>query len=461
MKFRDPQKEAEVQERRTQALENKKTQAMDIMKKTFNVINHQGPPRKVDLLPRTTKEMVATRSYHVLTNLPHGAHDRAPTLYDEDYSLTQFLPPTNRSRARTSTGGREFNIVSNEYYDNPQERKQQEYEKLKSHVLKKYWETHDYDAVKGVYYSQEREKIYQTQKQVIAEVQGKSQEARLPPSIAYSDGNSYDIIKHEVYDDSRLKANMTMEQRSLNRVKKREKEAEHKEKGERGHLEQEIQRINRIKFNRWQTEIDRGFDPIKNEVNLDRPTPLPPRPATMWARLTSNSIAGEEHHQATSAADTLGFNEAKTRYRDKFPSLFSDTSPGNGTISNNNNLQDSQAFNQLDQYIGFDQNITNRARNLSGGGQRTNNSTTNKVNNIETGRSTSREPVSVISQLTSARQNIYPTPALPQKTHSAKAIPSLDVTKVDYGEPVTYKVPDKAPPGFSIPMVRTGGFSAH
>lgn len=458
MKFRDPQREAEVQDKRTQVLENKKTQAIDVMKKTFNVINHQGPPRKVDLIPRATKEMMATRSYHVLTNLPHSAHDRAPTLYDEDYSLTQFVPATNR--AGTTIGKRrDFNIVSNEYYENPQEKKREEYENLKSRVLTKYWETHDYDAIKGTYFSQEKEQIYQTQKQIIAEVQGKSQEARLPPSIAYSDGNSYDIIKHDIYDDSRLKANMTMEQRSLNRVKKREKEAEQKEKGEREHLEKEIQRINRIKFNRWETVIDRGYDPIKNEVSLDKPAPLPPRPVTMWGRLTSNSFAGGEHHQATSASDTVGFNEAKTRYRDKFPSLFSDPNAGTLTspIPSNNNFQDSQNdFNKFDEYLGLDRNITNRARNLSGSGQRP---TNNHPSSSETARSTAREHASMISQLTTGRQQQYNHPPLPQKIGTAKSVPSLDVGKVDYGEPVTYKVPEKAPPGLSIPMVRTGGFS--
>ena len=89
------------------------------MRNTFNIVNHEGPPRKIDLMPRVTKEMKASRSYNMLTNSPHSAHDATPTLYDEEYALAKFVPPTYRvktgkGQSRQRIAVREAQILKNQ-----------------------------------------------------------------------------------------------------------------------------------------------------------------------------------------------------------------------------------------------------------------------------------------------------------------------------------------------------------
>jgi hypothetical protein len=62
----------------------------------------------------------------------------------------------------------------------------EEYSKLKSHVLKKFWDTHDYDPIKGQYYSDGKEELYREQKSILSEVYGKSKHLSIPPSSLYN-----------------------------------------------------------------------------------------------------------------------------------------------------------------------------------------------------------------------------------------------------------------------------------
>lgn len=488
MKFRDPQREQVIEDKQLQKESNKRDAVEDLRKKTFNLINHEGPPRKIDLMQRPTKEMLAPRSYNYLTNLSHRQHDQAPTLFDEQFYLTNLQSSINRSkleRGKTTVGrSREFNIVSNQFFEHPEQKKQEEYEKMKSHVLKKYWETHDYDMVKGQYYSGEKEEMYQTQRKIVGEVQGKFQETRIPPSILYSDGQSYNILTHDVYDDDRLEANMTMATRKLNRMKKREVEAGQRAKGEDQYLQGEVLRMNRIKYTRWQTEMDRGYNPIKNEVVNDPPSPLPDRPVTMWSRLATSQEGNELHHSNNNNnnQNELGYSQ---RYHHKYPALFNK----NATLlpGENATKMTKQNYNQFDNYKGFEateggNNATSRIRNLSGNGPRyvhsggdggvsvpleniQNQASHNHFPSARTGGFGNTQPNSgrslhEASQLSTRRETEREGMGMMSKRENSKSVPNLDLGKAEYGEPVTYKVPDKAPPGFAVSMVRTGGFGA-
>lgn len=313
MQYRDSSREELYQTRKTLMLDTKADNVATMKQKTFNIVSHQGGgPRRVE--SRKTDYRPA-RPCHPISNLDNQDHQQAPTVYNEDYALTKFRP--NTVRAATSLGAqRDFNVVSNEYVSNHATRRLEDFDKLKSHLLEKYWDTHDYDMIKGRYYSPQKERQYKEQAATLTRAHGMAQEERLPPSIKYADGNSYNILTHECDDEERLKVTMTMANRSMNRMKKMEKEAIMVEECNMRASVQEKLKMNKISFKHWENHMDRGFNFITNEPVSNPPAPLPSRPATMWARLTASSVDGPIGLEGTTAPTGSRFPALHTASED-------------------------------------------------------------------------------------------------------------------------------------------------
>lgn len=429
---------------RTNQLNARIQRVDDLKQKTFNIISHQGPPRRIESLPTLIKDHSAHRPYHMLTNMPKPLHHDAPTVYDEDYSLTVYKQ-TILPRANTSTGNRrEFNIVSNEYFENPAEKKREEYEKLKSHVLKKYWQTHDFDIVKGRYCSPEKEDRYQTQLKIMQEVQGRAVGTSLPPGVEYADGHSYNILTHDIYDDSRLQAATTMEQRQLNRIKKRQVETAQREAGEKAYEFNETRRLSRISRQKYDSALDSGFNPITNEkVSNDRPLPVPERPPTMWARITMQptSSSSSSSRVQQSAAD---FDHSRI----PSPQQYSAT----GTFRDLSGTSTAAAAS-----VPFQAAMLHRHGTQVEFGQ-----PAAPVSRVHTGYSSSANHHTNSNSNNNNHDNGHHQASSRPPMTTSKAVPSLDISRAEFGEPVVYQEPvGKAPPGATVAMVRTGGLSSY
>jgi len=299
---------------------------------------------------------------------------------------------------------------------------------MKEHVLYKYWATHDFDMIKGHYYSDEKERTYNEQNRILQEVQGRSLERTLPPSVEYSDGHSYNILNHDVYDESRLKATMTMADRSLNRIKKTEIEKAQKAVGEvKGDIA-ERRRMARIGYQKYETQLSKGFNFITNEKSPDRPQAIPPRPTTMWARI---SIDNNNSSDAGSVSRGGGLGIAES----------------NNTLSSNNNSSNNNSSNNGG--VGSKPLTTasgHRIRNLSGVGEP-----------YVTARASGYEPLPTMVQSSSAN-----AVGMSRINSRGDHVPALDIAKADFGQPVSYIEPThKVPSGAAIPIVRTGGLSSH
>lgn len=430
MAYRDPNREAIVQEEKQKKLENKKNTVEEFRRSTFNILSHEGPPRKYDQLLKIRNEEYennknSKRSYNLLTNLPHTSHLKTSLYYNEDYILKEHADLYKNSRLakhnehlKTLGKEREFNIISNDFYDNPEERKSQDYAQLKKHVLKKFWETHDYDPVKGVYYSPEKEELYQQQKQILNEVYGKSKELTIPPSIQYAESSAYNIINHDVKDDFKLTIATTSDQRSINRKNRLTKELKMIEKGEEKKSNDDERHMKRISFKRWETEIDRGYNAIKNEVVKNPPNPIPTRPATMWERLTTDTLSNQ--------------NNVRDGQNGKFVNQF----PSRGVTAGVNSTTNS-----------------GRVRNLAGTSSV--NDEPSQTKNYGGGEKTYAQSArsEILSQWTDRSGNASTVIKKP----NSGSIPKLDLTKAETGESVFYQEPPKGPPGLSVPIVRTGG----
>eukprot|EP01031_Cornospumella_fuschlensis_P033409 gene33409-40416_t len=417
MAYRDPVREEFYQSQKEATIKKKVDFVNTMRAEKYDIVGHFGPPRKIDTMKR---EYIPPRPTHILTNLQYEDHINAPLLDDGTYTLTKFRPST--VRAKTSIAQtREFNVISNEYKVDHDRRRLEDFEKLKTHLLKKYWDHHDYDMIKGRFYSPEKQKMYEEHLETIKSVQGAAQMERLPPSLKYSDGNSYNLLTHDVYDQEKLNSTLTVTNRSLNRVKKLQKEAEQKSKGEQEAQAKQQLHMNRIKFQRWEQQVDRGYNFITNQVVQEAPAPLPSRPATMWARLTTHSDNYQDPLSAANVTQSLdsGLNQSKK-----------------GPFAGTRQVSDGPGGTVVP---------SARVRNLSGSG-----------------------PMYVSTSLPAMNPDSARGPASTRKNMEtsqirSSKIPSLDLSKAEFAEPVSYKEPSKgAPPGLAIPIVRTGGLlSSH
>jgi hypothetical protein len=412
MVYRDPNKEKAYQDKKENQLTLKSETVTTMRKQTYNIISHEGGGlRKVDIIRRDRRP--APTATNVVSNLPLSDHEHAPLLYDEEYTLTRFRPPTERAKT-TIAKPREFNIISNNYCKDHERRRYEDHENLRVKLADKYWKTHDYDLVKARYFDSEKESTLKEQSETLKYAHGRAQEARLPPSLKYADGKSFNIITNDISDAEGLHASMTVTNRSVNRMNKMEKESVIKDERElRAALEEKL-RMNKISFKNWETTIDRGYNVVTNEPVVSSPAPLPNRPATMWARLSMPANNNSLHDSINAQSQNFQINS------NRLPSV---------NQSNNVNRAEEDSSRS-----------TSRVRNLSGQGSRYSSSTSDLHEN------------------TNAFNFSKPATALgTERSSTTKGVPSLNLAKTNYGEPVSYSEPPKGAPSLTIPIVRTGG----
>ena len=176
MKYREESKENNYMMKKTSKSELVLERVANTSATRFNIINHQGPNKNHGPYNQSEK---SAKSLHLISNLLGKDHTEAPVLYDDKFYSKRFVSKTEK--VIKPVGSREFNIVSNNFYRNHDNRIQEEFEKLQTEVTKKYWETHGYNPVIAQYYSDADEERYNVKLKEIEAMQGKSQACRLPP----------------------------------------------------------------------------------------------------------------------------------------------------------------------------------------------------------------------------------------------------------------------------------------
>lgn len=84
------------------------------------------------------------------------------------------------------------------YLEKHEERMEEEKRFLRQVADDKYSRTHDYNLIAGAYYDKKKEKEFVESRGKLGVMQGRAQQHRLPPSVRYCEGNSFDIINKQV-----------------------------------------------------------------------------------------------------------------------------------------------------------------------------------------------------------------------------------------------------------------------
>lgn len=90
---------------------------------------------------------------------------------------------------------KEYDIVSNVYNHNHEERLRSEVEKEAQQLNDKYWKTHSYDPVYGHFYDQHQEEQFQKERAAKEKEHGRDADKALPPSYVYREPFIADYTK--------------------------------------------------------------------------------------------------------------------------------------------------------------------------------------------------------------------------------------------------------------------------
>eukprot|EP01138_Halocafeteria_seosinensis_P010260 gb/GECG01010478.1/.p1 GENE.gb/GECG01010478.1/~~gb/GECG01010478.1/.p1 ORF type:complete len:440 (+),score=75.14 gb/GECG01010478.1/:1-1320(+) len=195
------------------------------------------------------------RNYDILSNQPIKDY-RGSSRGSEDGPSAKPASSAQRSRS--------FDIISNKYAQNHEEKEKEELEKEKQLAEEKWWQAHDFDLLTGSYYDSQKDKEAAEREKKEKEKKKEKAEAQLPPSMKYCEGRAYDIVSYtpkervalQVVNNKKYKPGKRLFGNEELEKNKLDREAEVRLQNQR--------RINRISIQRFQEPYKRPYDTISN-----------------------------------------------------------------------------------------------------------------------------------------------------------------------------------------------------
>jgi hypothetical protein len=186
---------------------------------TFDIITKR--PKLVEQLPpeqlRQSRTLGSGTNYNILSEpaapIPVEHLTDLGRSHRESRPLTNYAPSLVRRRA--------VDLLSNQYVEKNEERLERDASVARERALTRYWQTRSLNTVTQTYVDPLKEATYQAHLQSAVAVQGLAHTARLPPSIATSLGESYNIVAHCEKPGAALELVDTMAARPLRRLMRR------------------------------------------------------------------------------------------------------------------------------------------------------------------------------------------------------------------------------------------------
>lgn len=316
--------------------------------------------------------------------------------------------------------------------------------------------------------------------------------------MVYASGNSYNIINQEVTDELKLQVSDAVVDRNRNRLKSHEVS---QKLSASATLKEEFDRErhqNRVSYQRWEKELDRGYDPIfRNDLTAEhintvaavpnnrlstrkRAVPNqdvgPPgrsleaphvaRPETVWDRIQRDDV-----NNVTALFNATGNTQTLKCMAEAFKSSSQGGSSGRAPMARQTqNLHSARPLASSASSVRTGSAVlSSRPEPVISGRQlgevashKAHRDLTRPVAETGLGRSASHGNV-FVSQLSSARANnnssghvLVKNSSVPN-LQSGRPVPSLDLSRTETPPLVSYNHDTSGPPGQPVAIVRTGG----
>lgn len=175
MKYRDPQKEEKFQQTNGILKKSKSTDSK------YNIITHQGPaPAKKNI----NKKSRGSRDWNLLSHLETSLHTTMPLDYNEELHMSLSRRPASMHGGKGTslrTKGRDFNVISNKYCEDHEERSAADIERMRRDISERYWRTHVYDPLRQEYYDDAKEEEYTRQLEAQKQLHALNADSHQPP----------------------------------------------------------------------------------------------------------------------------------------------------------------------------------------------------------------------------------------------------------------------------------------
>ncbi|KAF4046726.1 hypothetical protein GN244_ATG01117 [Phytophthora infestans] len=262
-RFRSEDKEMGLQQRESTELKRNLEKGRAKQLRTiqrFNMISNE--PMYPGAKDPTDKQPVAhpnrknsAADYNIVTNFPHNGTSASP-------------PATGSSPSHKPH--REFNILTNKYFDRHDARFNKEAAEAKRIAAQKYFKTRTFDPIRITFLDEEREKEFLKRRQEQQQVHGKDRVLVLPPREQFSEGRVYNILNQQVINPNKLATINNKDQRTLNKIKKTAFETKMREVGETQRARDTDLQLNRFAHERHTESHVHGYDVLSNQPYAGR-----------------------------------------------------------------------------------------------------------------------------------------------------------------------------------------------
>jgi hypothetical protein len=166
---------------------------------TYNIVNNKG---KVRQRPHKNDDHVDHN--HTRANFNIVSNKNVRGVPGPDQTIVRRIKGGSRS-TNTNVLPREVSIVSNKYKVDHDRKAEIDATAAKQFAAAKYWghsetrghtQQRDYNPVEGMYYSPQKEAMFQTAQEYKETHAGAVQARNLPPSTQFSEGMQYDIVNN-------------------------------------------------------------------------------------------------------------------------------------------------------------------------------------------------------------------------------------------------------------------------
>jgi len=209
----------------------------------------------------------------------------------DDIFLKNLHPDAQKKSAapnKSKGKGREFNIVSNKYYLEHDDKTSADNVKITTDLTSKFNKTHDYNLLLAEYYDPSKEAAYLEKRSNDTADHGKSQIEKLPPTIKNREMIIFDPTREvpeaiKVLDQKKKEAMKKYELRYKVEDQLRERDIDTQNKTEQ-------QKMNRVNDKKFVEQYDKGFDIITLNDYEKKDMKFIPKPTqTKWEKIKSNA----------------------------------------------------------------------------------------------------------------------------------------------------------------------------
>jgi hypothetical protein len=165
---------------------------------------------------------------------------------------------------------KDYDIISNKYLAEHNEKAKINEQALKLEAANKYWKTHNFDPVVGTYFDPKKEEKFQQEQKKIAAEWGKDRVLRLPKKVQ-EQGLLYNPVNQLILDEERLTA---FDIKQKNKKKRYERKNDIEEfilrKGISYSERDETRKMNKKCYDYYREADNRGYDIVNFDKNYNK-----------------------------------------------------------------------------------------------------------------------------------------------------------------------------------------------